>query len=88
MIQLTFRRHFFGFTNLCQRVYTTICGIITGQHVESILPENFGKKYCSMNHWRFAALQRIPDNHDPNGNKCLKCINISEQGEKTGMDIF
>lgn len=58
------------------------------KYVDSILPGNFGKKYCSMDHRRFAALQRIPDNHDPNGNKNLECINISEQGGKQGNTFF
>jgi hypothetical protein len=26
-------------------------------------------KYCSMDHWRFAALQQIPDSHDPTENR-------------------
>lgn len=61
---------------LCQGVE---CEHICRRHdssgsVGSIVPENSGKKYCSMDHLRLVDLQRRPGNHDPGGKQKCKAI--------------
>lgn len=53
-----------------------------------MLPGNFGKKYCSIDHWKLAALQQTPDSHDPVGYHILQDIGITAGKENKREDIM